>query len=188
MDKRSLLARIVKHFPAIQPMISGDHTKQESTLIVSWESLERRKDEYNDLVKKKIPANSKEIAIARSYGDLRENHEYKAAKEMQKLLMRRKAELETQLVQSRGTDFLNPKIDAVNIGTKVSVTDLHTQHSETYSILGAWDFDIEKGLISYLSPMAQALLNRKVGEEVEFDMEGVKKSYRIEAIEAYKTA
>jgi transcription elongation GreA/GreB family factor len=148
MDKRSLLARIVKHFPAIQPMISGDHTKQESTLIVSWESLERRKEEYNDLVKKKIPANSKEIAIARSYGDLRENHEYKAAKEMQKLLMRRKAELETQLVQSRGTDFLNPKIDAVNIGTRSALPILQST-LETYAILGAWDFDIEKGLISY---------------------------------------
>ena len=41
----------------------------------------------------------------------------------------------------------------------------------------------EKGIISYLTPMAQALLNRKVGEEVEFEMDGVKKSYRIEAIQ-----
>ena len=107
MDKRSLLARIVKSYPAIQSLISGEQTKQEATLLVSWESLERRKNEYRELVEKKIPANSKEIAIARSYGDLRENHEYKAAKEMQKLLMRRKAELETQLVRARGTDFAN---------------------------------------------------------------------------------
>src|SRR5213075_698357 len=93
MDKRSLLARIVKSYPAVQTLISGEQTKQDSTLVVSWESLEKRKSEYNELVQKKIPANSKEIAIARSYGDLRENHEYKAAKEMQKILMRRKAEL-----------------------------------------------------------------------------------------------
>ncbi|HZV35997.1 MAG TPA: hypothetical protein VFB72_15585, partial [Verrucomicrobiae bacterium] len=73
MDKRSLLARIVKSYPAVQSLISGEQTKQEQNLIVSWESLERRKDEYTDLVQKKIPANSKEIAIARSYGDLREN-------------------------------------------------------------------------------------------------------------------
>jgi len=101
MDKRSLLARIVKSYPAIQSLISGEQSKQESNLIVSWESLERRKNEYHELVEKKIPANSKEIAIARSYGDLRENHEYKAAKEMQKILMRQKAELETQLVRAR---------------------------------------------------------------------------------------
>ena len=105
MDKRSLLARIVKSYPAIQSLISGEQTKQEATLLVSWDSLERRKNEYRELVEKKIPANSKEIAMARSYGDLSENHEYKAAKEMQKLLMRRKADLESELVRARGTDF-----------------------------------------------------------------------------------
>src|SRR5207249_6688964 len=77
MDKRSLLARIVKSYPAVQSLISGEQTKQEANLLVSWESLEKRKEEYRELVQKKIPANSKEIAIARSYGDLRENHEYK---------------------------------------------------------------------------------------------------------------
>ena len=127
MDKRSLLARIVKSYPAIQSLISGEQTKQEARLLVSWESLERRKDEYHELVEKKIPANSKEIAIARSYGDLRENHEYKAAKEMQKLLMRRKAELENQLVRARGTDFANARTDVVSIGTIVRATDLDSQ-------------------------------------------------------------
>src|SRR5262249_57423216 len=65
MDKRSLLARIVKHYPVIQALISGEQTKQETHLVVSWESLERRKNDYHELVEKKIPANSKEIAIAR---------------------------------------------------------------------------------------------------------------------------
>jgi hypothetical protein len=64
MDKRSLLARIVKTYPAVQSLISGEATKQETALLVSWESLERRKNEYTELVQKKIPANSKEIAIA----------------------------------------------------------------------------------------------------------------------------
>src|SRR4030095_11584756 len=176
-----------KSYPAIQSLISGDQSKQESHLVVSWDSLERRKNEYRELVEKKIPANSKEIAIARSYGDLRENHEYKAAKEMQKLLMRQKGELEDQLVRARGTDFLNPRTDIVSVGTKVDVTDLNTKHSETYAILGAWDFDLEKGIISYLTPMAQALLNKKIGDEVEFEMDGVKKRYRIESIQACQT-
>jgi transcription elongation GreA/GreB family factor len=187
MDKRSLLARIVKSYPAVQSLISGDQTKQETNLIVSWESLERRKEEYTALVQKKIPANSKEIAIARSYGDLRENHEYKAAKEQQKLLMRRKSELENELVRARGTDFANAKTDAVSVGTEVNVTDLIANHSETFTLLGAWDSAPEKGVISYLTPVAQSLLNRKTGEEVEFEMDGVKKRYRIDAIAAYKT-
>src|SRR6185369_15872035 len=129
MDKRSLLARIVKIFPAIQAVISGEHVKQDVTLIVSWESLERRKNEYTELVQKKIPANSKDIAVARSYGDLRENHEYKAAKEMQKVLMRRKHELESQLDRARGMDFANAKTDAVNIGTRVKVTEMNISAS-----------------------------------------------------------
>ena len=188
MDKRSLLARIVKSHPAVQSLISGEQTKQDTTLVVSWESLERRKNEYADLVHKKIPANSKEIAIARSYGDLRENHEYKAAKEMQKVLMRRKDELETQLVRARGTDFSNVRTDVVSIGTVVRAADLQTNEHESFTILGAWDSDPEKGIVSYLSPVAQSLLNRKIGDEVEFEVHGARHRHRIEQIAACKTA
>ncbi len=188
MDKRSLLARIVKSYPAVQSLISGEQTKQEANLVVSWESLERRKNEYTELVQKKIPANSKEIAVARSYGDLRENHEYKAAKEMQKLLMRRKSELEAQLVRARGTDFANAKTDAVGIGTVVAVTDLHANNAERFTILGAWDSDPEMGVISYLTPVAQSLFNHKVGDQIEFEMDGAKKLFRIDTIAAYQPA
>jgi transcription elongation GreA/GreB family factor len=188
MDKRSLLARIVKSHPAVQSLISGEQTKQDATLLVSWSSLERRKQEYTELVHKKIPANSKEVAVARSYGDLRENHEYKAAKEMQKILMRRKDELENQLVRARGTDFSNARTDVVSIGTVVRTTDIATSQSESFTVLGAWDSDPEKGIVSYLSPVAQSLLNRKVGDEVEFEIHGARHQHRIESIEAYKNA
>jgi transcription elongation factor GreA-like protein/transcription elongation GreA/GreB family factor len=185
MDKRSLLARIVKTYPAVQTMISGEATKQDASFLVSWESLERRKNEYAELVQKSIPANSKEIAVARSYGDLRENHEYKAAKEMQKILMRRKSELESQIVRARGTDFANPRTDVVSIGTEVKVTDLESQNAERFVIAGAWDSNPEKGVISYLTPVAQALLNRKPLEEVEVPGDDAKRRYRIDSITAY---
>jgi transcription elongation GreA/GreB family factor len=186
MDKRSLLARIVKSHPAIQSLISGGEAKQDTSLVVSWESLERRKNEYADLVHKKIPANSKEIALARSYGDLRENHEYKAAKEMQKVLMRQKSEMESQIVRARGTDFANTRTDVVGIGTVVQTTDLATGQRESFKLLGAWDTDPDKGIISYLSPVAQGLMNHKAGDEVEFEIQGAKHRHRIENIEAYK--
>jgi transcription elongation GreA/GreB family factor len=186
MDKRSLLARIVKSYPAIQSLISGEATKQEATLVVSWQSLERRKDEYKELVEKKIPANSREIAVARSYGDLRENHEYKAAKEMQKILMKRKGELETQLVRARGTDFANVKTDTASIGTIVSATDMESGAAERFTILGAWDTDPESGVISYLTPVAQALIGKKVADQVEFEVHGVRHHHRIDAIEPYR--
>jgi transcription elongation GreA/GreB family factor len=187
MDKRSLLARLVKAHPAIQSLITGEQTKQDSALLVSWDSLERRRIEYQELVQKKIPANSKEIAIARSYGDLRENHEFKAAKEMQKVLMRQKQELEAQLMRARGTDFSNTTTDAVAIGSVVLATDLGTNQPETFTILGAWDSDPDKGVISYLSPVGAALLNHKPGEEVEFEFQGAKHRHRIEKIEAWKS-
>ena len=182
MDKRSLLARIVKHSPIVQSLITGDHSKQDNTLVVSWDSLERRKREYDELVQKKIPANSRDIAIARSYGDLSENHEYKAAKEMHRLLMTRKSELENQLVRARGTDFANPRTDVVSIGTLVGVTEAGKEHREAFTILGAWDFDADKRVISYLSPIAQSMLNRKVGDEIEFELDGQKNRYRIDSI------
>jgi transcription elongation GreA/GreB family factor len=188
MDKRSLLARLVKSHPAVQSLITGEQAKQDSSMLVSWESLERRKAEYQELVQKKIPANSREIALARSYGDLSENHEYKAAKEMQKMLMRRKDELETQLTRARGTDFSNVRTDIVSIGTIVRATDLGANQPETFTILGAWDSDPDKGIISYLTPVAQSLLNNKVGDEVEFELHGAKRRHRIERIEAFRAA
>jgi transcription elongation factor GreA len=186
MDKRSLLARLVKKHPAVQSLVSGEQTKQDSTIQVSWESLERRRLEYQELVQKKIPANSKEIAIARSYGDLRENHEYKAAKEMQKIIMRQKEELEAQMMRARGMGFSNAKTDAVNIGTTVRATNLETNQSESFTILGAWDSDPDQGIISYLTPIGQALLNRKVGDVVEFELHDTTRRLRIESIEASK--
>ena len=187
MDKRSLLARIVKRHPSVQSLVSGDQTnKQESVLHVSWESWERRKAEYTELMQKKFPANSREIAVARSYGDLRENHEYKAAKEMQKVLLRRKDELEAQLTRARGTDFTNARTDVASIGTVVQAINLDSKQTEVFTILGAWDFDADKGIISYLTPVGQALLNKKVGDEVEFEVHGARHRHRIEKIESYK--
>ncbi|MBE0540222.1 MAG: GreA/GreB family elongation factor [Verrucomicrobia bacterium] len=187
MDKRSLLARLVKSHPAVQSLVTGEQTKQEATLVVSWDSLERRNSEYRELVDKKIPANSKEIAIARSYGDLSENHEFKAAKEMQGILKKRKAELEVLLSRARGNDFANARTDVVSIGTIVTAFDLEANQVETFTILGAWDFDADKNIISYLTPVGQALLNRSVGEVVEFELHGAQHRHRIDRIEPYIT-
>jgi transcription elongation GreA/GreB family factor len=185
LEKRLLLGWIVKTFPVIQPLISGTQTKQDHTLVVSWASLEAAKNEYHELVDKKIPANSKEIALARSYGDLSENHEFKAAKEMQTVLMRRKGELEIALDRARGTDFANVRTEAVGAGTIVHLTDMEVNQPETLTILGAWDDDPDKGVISYLTPVAQALLNKKVGDSVEYEVHGVRHHHRIDNIEAY---
>ena len=188
MDKRSLLGRIVKEFPSIQSMISGDQAKEDNALIVSWPSLERRKLEYEELVKEKIPANSKEIAVARSYGDLRENHEFKAAKEMQKLLLSRKGELEFDLTRARATDFSDATTDQVTVGNKVDVTNIETNKQESFIVLGAWDGDPDNQILSYLTPLGQAFLGKKPGDEAKLEVDEESRRYRIDSIEQHTVA
>ncbi|MFA6562190.1 MAG: GreA/GreB family elongation factor [Verrucomicrobiia bacterium] len=185
MDRRSLLARVIKVHPQIQTLLTGGVEARQQTITVSWESLEQRKREYDELITKRMPANTRDIAIARSYGDLRENFEFKAAKETQKVLMARKGELELMLANSRGTDFADAKTDAVGIGTAVTLADLTENKSVRYAILGAWDSDVDRGIISYQTTLAQALLNKKAGDEADFEIGGHRHHVRIEKIERY---
>src|SRR2546421_2993870 len=164
LTKRSLLARIVKVFPDLENMIAGAQSQEKAAIVVSWSSLEKRKAEYEELVKKKIPDNIKEISLARSYGDLSENFEYKAAKQMQAVLARQRAELEQALQNARGTAFENPDTSRVSVGTIVTVRDKVSKKQETYTILGAWDGDPERHVISYQTAIGQALLGKKAGE------------------------
>jgi len=172
LTKRSLLARMVKVYPELVSMIAGAEPQEKAAaLIVSWSSLEKRRAEHEELVKVKIPENTKEIAIARSYGDLSENFEFKAAKQMQSVLMRRKAELEQMLHDARGTSFENPDTSRVSIGTIVRLRKDATNEEETYTILGAWDGDPDRHIISYQTAIGQALLGHEIGESVSLNSE-----------------
>ncbi len=188
LDKRSLLATIIKLYPEVQAMVIGENktTTQEVKLIVSWPSLQRRKAELDDIINKQIPQNTKDISIARGYGDLKENHEFKSAKEMQTILMGRKAEYEQMLARAEATDFANPDTSHVTLGTKVSLKDVSTQESLVYIILGAWDGDQKRGIISYQTVVAQALLNREVGNVITLNTDdGTARKVKIEKIEPH---
>jgi transcription elongation GreA/GreB family factor len=187
LNKRSLLGRVIRLHPEMQALVSGDSDAKQETLVVSWESLEKRKAEFDDLVTKKIPENIKEISIARSYGDLRENFEFKAAKEMQRVLGRRRAETERELSLARGTDFANPDTSQVSIGTVITLKE-EGGREDVYTILGAWDSVPEKGVISYQSAVAQALMARKPGEKIRVPTEHGEREVEIAKIEAYKKA
>jgi len=186
LNKRSLMARMIKVHGDLQQMVSGESEGKEEALIVSWPSLEKRKAEYDDLVSKKIPENTKEIGIARSYGDLRENFEYKAAKEMQTVLMRRKAELEQMLSRARGTAFENIEASQVSIGTSVVTRDLDSGELSTFHVLGAWDSDPAKGILSYQTAIGQALLGKTAGDSVELPGETSVKKVEIVEITAWQ--
>ncbi|MDQ3622816.1 MAG: GreA/GreB family elongation factor [Verrucomicrobiota bacterium] len=186
LNKRSLLGRVIRLYPEVQSMLSGDSAEKQEALVVSWASLEKRRAEHEELATKKIPENTREISIARSYGDLRENFEYKAAKEMQRVLMRRQAEMQRDLSRARGTDFANVDKSVVSIGTVVTLRAVEDGRVDVYSILGAWDGDPEKGIVSYESALAQSLLGHKVGEQINVPTEDGEHRAEIVNIEAYK--
>jgi len=185
LTKRSLLARIIKLYPELEAMVTGAQPEEKAApLVVSWSSLHRRKGEYEELVKKKIPENVKEIALARSYGDLSENFEYKAAKQMQAVLSRRRADLERDLQNARGTAFENPDTSRVSIGTIVTLRDTESNNEETYTVLGAWDGDPDRHIISYQTAIAQALIGHSLGEMVTLNTDHGSGRFAITSIEA----
>ena len=168
--------------------MSGREKVQEETLIVSESSLAEKKAAYDKLIKEEIPQNREDIKIARSYGDLRENFEYKSAKEYQRVLMKRQGDWERDLKLAQPTDFLNPDTSKVSIGTIVSLDAVSGGEPLTYTVLGAWDSDPDNGIIAYLSERGNAILDKAVGTEVEFPLgDGEMKRYRITAIKAYKS-
>ncbi|KAB2646419.1 MAG: hypothetical protein DVB27_07235 [Verrucomicrobia bacterium] len=188
LNKRSLLGRIIRVFPEMQALLSGDSDAKQETLVVSWESLEKRKIAFDELVNKTIPENVKEISVARSYGDLRENFEFKAAKEMQRVLGRRRSEMERDLSLARGTDFANSDATRASIGTIVTLRETTDGRFDVYTILGAWDGDPEKGIVSYQSALAQALMGHQPGEQVTVPTEHGDRLADIVKVEPYRRA
>jgi len=189
LTRRSLMARIIKARPEMESMMDENSSQQQDdSLIVSWESLEKKKKELEELVNVKIPDNKREIQIARDEGDLRENGGYKAARDQQAVLQRMQGQLESELSNARGTEFTNVSTDKVGIGTAVDVEDIPSGEKETFTILGAWDGDLDKNIISYLSESAKVLIGKTVGEEVELPTESraVNRKAKITAIRSFK--
>ena len=187
LEKKSLMARIIKARPETAELVSGANAKRhEEPLLVSWESLERKKTELDELTRVRIPQNTKDISIARSYGDLRENFEYKSAKDLQKYLMHRKNELERDITRARGTDFKGSDSSKVNIGTIVTLTD-SSGAEIIMTVLGAWDSEPEKKLVSYLSEVGKTLVGRAPGETVQVRDESteVLQTLTIQSIKPY---
>ncbi len=188
LTRRSLMARIIKTRPEMEAMMAENAgPRQDDSLIVSWESLERKKLEVEDLVNVQIPENKREIQIARAEGDLRENGGYKAARDQQAVLLRMQGKCERELRNARGTDFADVPTDKVGIGTVVDMQDGNNA-IETVTILGAWDGDLEKNIISYLSESAKALIGQTVGATVDIpaDTAHGSRNVKILAIRSFK--
>jgi len=186
LDKASVLGQIVKIDGSLQDIVSG--RADEEVVVLRPNVRVSSKRSYRDkqlylqkLINKDIPENSREIAVARGYGDLRENFEYKAAKDTQRMLMARKAEIEAQLRDVKPTDFSEFPTEYAGLATTVRL--LHADGSESeYHILGEWDSDADRKIIASASGLAKALQGHSVGDTVEIPGEHGSTQVKITAV------
>lgn len=126
--------------------------------------------EYLKTVKRKDIV--ERIKIARSFGDLSENSEYESAKDEQAFVEGRVTTIENMLRFSEIIDNSKTAADEVSLGRKVTFVELPNGDEEEYSIVGSAEADPFNGLISNDSPIAKALIGKKVGSEVTFSTPG----------------
>ena len=168
LDRQVLQAKILKLYPHLQSVITGETESNPVATygaVTSHRTYRERQEQLEKLINVEIPANAKEIAVARSYGDLRENFEYKAAKDMQSVLMSRRAELEAMMTRVRPTDFSEAPKGVAGVGSTVTL-EYPGGHVEHFHILGEWDQQPEKHIISSSTRMAKALVGKQPGEKV----------------------
>jgi len=122
------------------------------------------------------------IATAREQGDLSENAEYHAAREKQGFIEGRIAELENKISRADIIDFANLNNDTITFGATVELLDEDTNEKKSFSIVGEYESDISKGLISNVSPLAEELIGKRVGDIVEVTTPKGLVSYEILSI------
>jgi transcription elongation factor GreA len=141
--------------------------------------LQRLNDELRQLKAEQRPAIIRQIADARTHGDLSENAEYHAARERQSFIEGRIAELEEIVSSAEVIDPSSLSGEHVKFGAQVRLVDEETEREYTYQIVGVHEADIKGGRLSISSPLAKALIGKKVGDAVSVPAPGGDRSYEI---------
>ena len=121
----------------------------------------------------------KEIAIARAHGDLSENAEYKYAKERQGYVNAKIGQLKKRMGDLGMLNLTNIPKDRSGYGSRIVVIDVQKSLEIEYKLVSSEEADVEKGMISTTSPIGRALLNRKVGDEVQVLTPAGKKEFEV---------
>jgi len=129
------------------------------------------------------PRISEAIAEARAHGDLKENAEYHAAKELQGLVEAKIAEIESSLANAQVIDVTEiPETGRVIFGSTIKLFDFENDKSVVYKIVGNLESDPDNGLISIDTPIARGLLGKYVGDEVTISTPAGSINYEIEKV------
>jgi transcription elongation factor GreA len=145
--------------------------------------LLRLKGELKRLKNVERPKIVKEIAEARSHGDLSENAEYHAAKEKQSHIEGRILQVEHWIASAEVIDVSKHAGDRVVFGATVTLEDAESSDKVTYRIVGELEADLKQGRISVTSPIARALIGRTEGDTVTVRTPGGQKEYEIQAVD-----
>lgn len=122
---------------------------------------------------------AREIATAKEHGDLKENAEYHAAKEKQVHLEKRITLLQDYVAKAQVIDPSGLPHKKISFGSTVKVLDLESEEELEYTIVGAVESNVEKGLISFNSPMARALLGKEEGFDILADLPNGTKEFEV---------
>lgn len=182
LSKKSILSRIINLYPKVQTLVKTSSTRER--LFVSEWSLNKKREELEKLVKVELPASKLAIEAARELGDLRENAEYKMARERDELLTAQRAQLEKDIRMAEVFDFNTTPTDKVGIGSVVTLKS-ETGELHVCTILGAWDSDTEKKIYSYQTPLAKALMDKKAGDTVETNIDNHITRWVVESFKRY---
>jgi transcription elongation GreA/GreB family factor len=182
MTKKALLSRLAKIEPHVQRLAKSKHSgseAEEKELLVSKHSKEEKERELEDIVKVRLPAVKEAIQIAKEHGDLKENSEYKMARQDHDTLAARRAELDALLKKAKVTDFKEANTETISVGSSVVLRRGSDQTELAYDLLGAWDGEPEKNILSYISPLAKQFLNHKTGETFTTNINGKAESWTV---------
>ena len=150
---------------------------------ITKDGFERLEFELKNLKSVEIPSVIKSIAEAREHGDLSENAEYHAAKEKQSFIEGRIADLESKISRAEVINTGSLSSDKIIFGATVTLGDVDNNKNLIYQIVGTEEADVENGKISISSPLARALLGKKIDDTIEVYSPGGSKEYEIENIE-----
>ena len=186
--KQALLDVIESEHPNIH---ESDATEAKSAMSASTDMVyttlagyHRQETELRQVIEVEIPEIAKELGRAASFGDISENAEYSAALDKQERIMRRLGELRDALDRARILEPDEVTTDRVVIGTRVRVLNQRSGNEESFTLLGPWDVNLEKGIISYMSPVGRGLLGKKPDEEAKIELpEAGSVDYKVLGIE-----
>jgi len=141
---------------------------QDDRIPMTRKGYEKLKAEIDRLRNEEMLEAEKRVAAARAEGDLRENAEYHAARETLALIQEKLAQLYDKLRRAKIVDTEDSPPDVVAMGRRVVLRDLDTEEIETYTLVGLGEENYAEGKILVSSPLAQAILGKRKGDQVTF--------------------